>query len=122
MRRAIFATLLVAVAAGASLTPQTAVARDRYYHDHRYHDRWHHEYRNYRDARRAGVVAGVVVGGVAEAAARDRAEERYRDCVMATGYDYECDRRRQEDEYRARRAGRRAGVVSGVVAHDIVRH
>ena len=125
IRPAIFATLVLAIAATVPLASETAMAdryrRDRYYHDRDYHDRWRHEYRNYRDARRAGVAAAVVTGAVVESAAHDRAQERYRECVYATGYDYACDRQRYEDEYRSRRAARRAGVIVGATTHAIVR-
>jgi hypothetical protein len=83
---------------------------------------WHDRWENRRDARRAGVVAGLVVGGIAGAAARGEANRRYEECVMATGYDYECEQRRYYDEMRAREAGRGAGIVAGITAGAIARN
>ncbi|MDM0073203.1 hypothetical protein QTH90_02340 [Variovorax sp. J2P1-59] len=93
----------------------------RHRHHNNWNNHWHNDWDNRRDARRAGVVAGVVAGGVAGSAARSRADQRYSDCLWATGYSWECDRRRFNDEMRARESARRAGVVAGVATYAIVR-
>lgn len=105
---------MVTMAALTASAPADAKSRNRY-------DSWEDRRENRRDARRAGIVAGMVAGGIARSAANDRAEQRYQECVMASGYDYECERRRYEDEMRGRRAGRRSAWVVGVTAREIVR-
>lgn len=121
--------LVIAAVAGAILLPSGgASARDRsrdrawQHHHHHHHHHWDDRHKNRRDARRAGVVAGVMVNGVANAAGRAEVNRRYEDCLMATGYDYECERRRYYDEQQSRRGARRAGVAAGVVTHSIVRY
>ena len=91
---------LVALAAGLGVI-QSAAARD--YYDDRYDDRRHD--------RRQAVVAGAVV----HAAASERAEARYRECMRNGRYDQECDRQRYYDEQEARRKGRRTAVAVGVL-------
>jgi len=98
-----------------------ADARRRPSRPHHHHEGWHDRWENRRDARRAGVLTGIIVSGVAGAAARSEAEQRYRECLYATGYDYECDRRRYYDDMRARRVARRSGAAAGAVAWGIVR-
>lgn len=112
------AILLLVLAAGAS----DAQRRHGRHHHHGWDNHWHNDWDNRRDARRAGVVTGLVAGGVAGSAARSRADQRYADCLWATGYSWECDRRRFEDEMRARETARRTGVVAGVAAYAIVRN
>jgi len=75
--------LLATVALAALLGPVAAEAsrdRDRYNNND-----WEDRRENRRDARRADIVASVVVGGIASSAARKRAEQRYQECVYATG-------------------------------------
>lgn len=76
---------------------------------------------NRRDARRAGVGAAIVASGVSRAIANDRIEQRYRECLMATGYSAACDQRRFEQEIEARQTARRKGLVAGIVTREIVR-
>lgn len=83
---------------------------------------WNNDWHNRRDAQRAGVVTGVVAGGVAGASERNRADQRHADCLWITGDAWECDRRRWDDEMRARERARRTGVVAGVAAYAIVRN
>ena len=83
---------------------------------------WHNNWENRRDARRAGVVAGVVTAGVVGAAAQAEVREQYQECMMATGYDYFCERQRYEDAQRARRGTRRAAVIVGATTRAIVRN
>lgn len=109
----IAATLLAVTAA----IPQPADARNR----DRHHDGWGNDWENRRDARRAGVVAGVVTAGVVSAAASNNVQNRYAECLMATGYDYACERQRYYDEQDARRNVRRSAVVAGVATRAIVR-
>ncbi|HEY2256645.1 MAG TPA: hypothetical protein VGI11_13490 [Variovorax sp.] len=90
--------------------------------NHHWNNHWHNDWDNRRDAQRAGVVAGVVAGGVAGSAARNRADQRFAECMFATGYDWACDRRRFDDEMRARESARRTGVIAGVAAYSIVRN
>lgn len=116
-----------------------AAARDRHGH-HGHHDRgdWHDRMENRRDARRAGVVVGVVAAGVAQSAATQQANRRYEDCLQDSAYrnydprygsnpygygpDYQwCTQMRYEEERRAQREGRRAGVVAGAIAYGAVR-
>jgi hypothetical protein len=89
--------------------------------DNGHNNGWHNDWENRRDARRAGVVAGVVTATVIGAAAQEEVREQYRECMMATGYDYMCERQRYEDAQRARRGTRRAAVVVGVTTRAIVR-
>lgn len=110
---AVFAAIGTVVAAASD-----AEARSRRYS---HHDDWHDRWENRRDARRAGIVAGVVASGVTRAAAQDRVERHYQECLYATGYDYECERQRYWDEQQARRTARRTGVVVGLTAREIVR-
>lgn len=108
--------ILVAVALLVLGAAPAAGARDRHHYDD-----WHDRRENRRDARRAAVVVGVTSAAITGAARSNRAERRYEDCLYATGYDYDCDRRRYEDQRRGRRASRRAGVAAGVAAYAIVR-
>lgn len=87
----------------------------------RHHGGWHENAENRRDARRAAVVTGLAAGAIAGSAGRSSAERHYEECLYANGYDYECERRRYEDERRARRASRRSATAAGVVAYSIVR-
>jgi hypothetical protein len=116
--------ILLALAAGDS-DAQRHGSRHRHHNNwnnNSWNNHWHNDWDNRRDARRAGVVTGVVAGGVTGSAARSRADQRYRDCLWATGYSWECDRRRFDDEMRARESARRAGVVAGIAAYAIVRN
>lgn len=112
-------TLLLALVAVtfASATAADARRRPNYNNNDYWEDRWD----NRRDARRAGIVAGAVAGGIARSAANERAEQRYEQCVIYSGYDYECERRLYEDEMRARRAGRRTAYAVGITTREIVR-
>ena len=83
---------------------------------------WNNDWHNRRDAQRAGVVTGVVAGGVAGSAERNRADQRHADCLWVNGNRWECDRRRWDDEMRARERARRTGVIAGVAAYAIVRN
>jgi len=42
--------------------------------------------------------------------------------LWVTGNRWECDRRRWDDEMRARERARRTGVIAGVAAYAIVRN
>lgn len=115
------ARLAVAIAVlvtSVGMTASDAEARKRPHHDH---DSWHDRWENRRDARRAGIIAGVVTSGIANAAGQGRVEQRYQECLYATGYDYECERMRYYEAQNARRNARRAGVVMGLTARAIVR-
>jgi opacity protein-like surface antigen len=90
--------------------------------NHWNNNHWNNDWHNRRDAQRAGVVTGVVAGGVAGSAERQRADQRHADCLWITGNTWECDRRRWDDEMRARDRARRTGVVAGVAAYAIVRN
>lgn len=108
--------LCVALGAGLMATyvsPANARDRDR--------DRWHSDRENRRDARRAGVVSGLIVAGAVSSARHQNAEQRYRECMFSSGYDYACERRLYEDERRARQSARRAGVTAGIITGAIVR-
>lgn len=119
MIRPAFLTAAGAAIAWAALVPaDVAEARKDRHHSH---DEWRDRWENRRDARRAGIVAGVVASSVTRAATQERVEQRYADCVYATGYDYECERRRYYDERQARQDARRTGVVVGLTARAIVR-
>lgn len=116
--RLLLAALSVAVLAGAFADTAAARRRDRY--DNGWgngYDRWE----NRRDARRAGVVAGVVASSVARGAAVSNANRNYEECQMASGYDYDCERRYYEDRRDARSAGRAVGVAAGAITYGIVR-
>lgn len=113
------AVILLALAAGESDAQRHG---SRHRHHNNWNNHWHNDWDNRRDARRAGVVTGVVAGGIAGSAARNRADQRYADCLWATGYSWECDRRRWDDEMRARESARRTAVVAGVAAYAIVRN
>lgn len=63
-----------------------------------------------------------MAGGVAGSAERHRADQRHADCLWVTGNRWECDRRRWDDEMRARERARRTGVIAGVAAYAIVRN
>jgi hypothetical protein len=89
-------------------------------------DRWDNDYweerrENRRDARRAGIIAGAVAGSIASAAAHNQASQRYQECLYATGYDYDCERRLDYDRREARRAARRSAAVVGSITREIVR-
>jgi hypothetical protein len=110
--------LLLALVAASFVTATAAEARRRpNYNNDYWEDRWE----NRRDARRAGIVAGAVAGSIARSAANERAENRYEQCVIYSGYDYECERRLYDDEMRARRAGRRTAYAVGIATREIVR-
>lgn len=122
--------LLLALAAGHS-EAQRHGGRHRHpphnqwnsgWNNNHWNNNWHNDWDNRRDAQRAGVVTGVVAGGIAGSAARSQADQRYADCLFATGYSLACDRRRFEDEMRARERARRTGVVAGLAAYSIVRN
>lgn len=113
MRRLAFAAAALIVLLG----PVSAEARrDRYDNNS-----WQERRENRRDARRAGVIAGAVAGSIAGAAARNQAEQRYQECLYATGYDYECERRLDYDRRDARRSARRSAWVVGGITREIVR-
>jgi hypothetical protein len=113
MSRPLLAIALVAVVFGASAAE---ARRDRWDNDS-----WQERRENRRDARRAGIIAGAVAGSIASAAARDQAEQRYQECLYATGYDYDCERRLDYDRRDARRSARRSAVVVGTITRQIVR-
>jgi hypothetical protein len=68
-----------------------------------------------------GFTVTTGIGGIAGAAARERADDRYEKCLDERGDYYKCDRRRNRDERDARRAARRSAVVVGNIAREIVR-
>lgn len=107
---------VIVLAAAGFVSPLPASARGHHYGG------WRDRYENRRDARRAGVVAGIAAAAIAGAAASSRADERDRECRAANGgYDDVCARLRYEDDLRARRNARRAGVAAGAAAYAIVR-
>jgi hypothetical protein len=113
MIRPFLAAALVVATLGASAAD---ARRDRWDDDS-----WQERRENRRDARRAGVIAGAVAGSIASAAARDQAEQRFQECLYATGYDYDCERRLDYDRRDARRAARRSAWVVGGITREIVR-
>jgi hypothetical protein len=113
MIRPLFALALVAATLGATAAE---ARRDRWDNDS-----WQERRENRRDARRAGIVAGAVAGSIASAAARDQAEQRYQECLFATGYDYDCERRLDYDRRDARRSARRSAAIVGSITREIVR-
>lgn len=110
------ALLLISMVTLAIL-PSQADARRKHHHNDDWYERWD----NRRDARRAGVIAGVVASGVSRAAQNERIEDRYEECMLYSGYDYECERRRYYEEQRARANARRTGWAVGVVTREIIR-
>ena len=72
----------------------------------------------------AEIAAGSIAMGLGGyLAARSQADMRHNDCLWATGGNHwECDRRRWDDEMRARERARRTGVLAGVAAYAIVRN
>ena len=114
--------MVVLVLAAGSADAQRHGSRHRPHQPHWNSNQWNNDWHNRRDAQRAGVVTGVVAGGVAGSAERNRADQRHADCLWATGHSWECDRRRWDDEMRARERARRTGVVAGVAAYAIVRN
>jgi hypothetical protein len=107
---------LAALAVLSSAAPALAKRYPPGYWDQRDRDE-----QNRRDARRAGLGAAVLASGVSRAVANDRIEQRYRECLMATGYNAECDQRRFEQQLEARQTARRKGLVAGIVTREIVR-
>src|SRR5690606_29047511 len=77
MRIMLLSLVLLACLADAA----AADARRRPSRPHHHHEGWHDRWENRRDARRAGVLTGIIVSGVAGAAARSEAEQRYRECL-----------------------------------------
>jgi hypothetical protein len=99
---------------GSHYNPGTSSYNNDYSHwDHDYYD--HLEDR--RDARRAGVATGLVGGAVTGGAPRDHADEAYQECLYATGYDHECERRRYRVEQRERQIALRSGVAAGALSY-----
>lgn len=106
---------------------------------------WIERAENRRDARRAGVVAGVVTAQVAGAAGRGRADKAFRECrenldAMTSGErdihgnpvdpyadyaarraGYDCEVQRYEARADGRKAARRTAVVAGIVTREIVK-
>lgn len=115
------AALLLAIVVATFVTATTADARRRPNYSNSNNDYWEDRWDKRRDARRAGIVAGAVAGSIARSAGNERAEQRYEQCVIYSGYDYECERRLYEDEMRARRAGRRTAYAVGITTREIVR-
>lgn len=128
--RPLYLAASFAVLAATLITADMAEARRR-----PNNDGWYDRYENRRDARRAGIVAGVVTSAVVGSSARANAQNRYEECMESNrsqyypgsgyayenGYSYDCERRRYEDEMRANRSARRAGVVVGLTARAVVR-
>jgi hypothetical protein len=122
--------MLLAALAGLSFTAlvDTGLAKDRWDRDRdrrsRHYDRWE-DWGNRRDARRAGVIAGMVAAEVAGGAARANAREDYEECIAAYAFEDRyyryCREQYYYDRAEARRAGRRAGVVVGLGVREIVR-
>jgi Ni/Co efflux regulator RcnB len=117
------AALIATVATPLLASDADARRRDRdRYHGH-HHGGWQNDWENRRDARRAGIIVGATTSAVAGAAASNRADQRYQECLYASGYyDYDCERRRHYDEQQARRNARRAGVTAGIITREIVRN
>lgn len=113
MIRPALALALVAATVGGSAAE---ARRDRW--DNNY---WEERRENRRDARRAGIIAGAVAGSIASAAAHDQARQRYQECLYATGYDYDCERRLDYDRRDARRSARRSAAIVGSITREIVR-
>lgn len=112
---------LAPLLAAALLLPMAAAdARDRRYDSDRY-DRWEERRENRRDARRTSIIAGAVAAGITSSAKKKKAEQRYEECLLDTGYDVYCEERLDYERREARRAGRRASVVAGGAAYSIVR-
>ncbi|WOE76409.1 hypothetical protein [Alterisphingorhabdus coralli] len=113
--------MTAAAVAAVSLTvvADVAEARKRHHHHH------HHDWDNRRDARRAGIIAGTAAAGISRAVANDNARDHYRECMDYYGFNnrYEryCREEYYRDQYRGRRAARRAGVVVGLGVREIVR-
>lgn len=113
--------LIAAVLAAALLLPlASADARDRRYDRDRY-DRWEERRENRRDARRTSIIAGAIAAGVTSASKKKKAEQRYEECLLETGYDMYCEERLDYEKREASRAARRASVVAGGAAYGIVR-
>ncbi len=97
---------------------------DHHHHGHHHHHH-HHDWENYRDARRAGILAGTAATGIAGAVAEDNAKNKYEECMDSyyndPSYDQYCRQQYYEDERRAERAARRTGVVTGLAVREIVR-
>lgn len=127
--RPVYFAAAAAVLMSTLITVDVAEARRRPNND------WYDRYENRRDARRAGIIAGVVTTAVVSSSVRSNATRRYEECMEANrysyypdsgyayenGYSYACERRRYEDERRAGRSARRAGVVVGLTTRAIVR-
>lgn len=100
---------------GSSYNPSTSSYNNDYSH-------WDHDYIDHvqdrRDALRAGVATGLVGGPVTGGAPRDHADEAYQECLNATGYDHQCERRRYQDEQRARQLALRASVAAGALSYE----
>ena len=113
---------LAPLLAAALLLPLAAAdAQNRRYDRYDRYDRWEDRRENRRDARRTSIIAGAVAAGVTSAARKQKAEQRYQECLIETGYDYYCEQRLDYERDEARRAGRRASIVAGAAAYGIVR-
>lgn len=115
MRRLLAAMILVLALAGA-WTPSVAKRYPPGYWEQRDRD-----LQNRRDARRAGLAAAVITTGVSRAVQNDRIEQRYSECLLATGYDRLCDQRRFDEQLLARQRARRTGFVAGIATQGAVR-
>jgi hypothetical protein len=113
---------------GVALLPSEASARNNWDKDrdrrHNNHDRWEN-WDNRRDARRAGIVAGTIASGIARSANKENARDNYEECMSYYSqdqyYDQYCREQYYQDMQSGRRAARRAGVVVGLTAREIVR-
>jgi hypothetical protein len=128
MRAPLLFGLAVLVLLGGALLSSEASARnnwdksrDRKHHNH---DRWEN-WENRRDARRAGIIAGTVASGIVRSSAHNNAKENYEECMtyyyQDQYYDQYCRDQYYQDMQSGRRAARRAGVVVGLGAREIVR-
>jgi hypothetical protein len=94
---------------------------DSYRYDRDRYDRWEDRRENRRDARRTSIIAGAIAAGVTSSSKKKQAEQRYQQCVLATGYDVDCEARLDEERRAADRAAARASIVAGGAAYGIVR-
>ena len=118
----------IAAALGIALLSPQASARNNWDGDrngrHPNNDRWE-KWDNRRDARRAGIIAGTIATGIAKSASKENARDNYQECMTYYSqdqyYDQYCREQYYQDMQDGRRAARRAGVVVGLTAREIVR-
>jgi hypothetical protein len=128
MRAPLLFGLTVLVMLGGALLSSEASARNNWdkNRDRKHHnnDRWEN-WENRRDARRAGIIAGTVASGIVRSSTRNNAKENYEECMtyyyQDQYYDQYCRDQYYQDIQSGRRAARRAGVVIGLSAREIVR-